>query len=185
MAVQLAPLKRRSVLMRGVLLMVVVGAIAACRPTPPPQAESPALPPASQPEPEQPAASAEPTPAAPSNTPAAPSNASATLPNALIGQWQPLSNVLVAFGTMTITPDRVQWSSGQNSSYRLIGTEGGYLLELEPSLSFYDTQNQFIKLIPTDDASGAASGSLEVAFYNDASQLKGDEYVMYGSYFEE
>ncbi|MGF1519294.1 MAG: hypothetical protein ACFCVB_16055 [Nodosilinea sp.] len=181
MAVQLAPPKRRSALnqrvFRGALLMILVGAIAACRPSPLPQTESPALPPASQPEPEQPAASAEPTPAAPSDT-------SATLPDALIGVWQPLSNVLVAFGTMTVTPDRVQWSSGQSSSYRLINTEGGYLLELEPSLNFYDTENQFIKLIPNADTSGT-DGSLEVAFYNNASQLKGDEYVMYGSYFAE
>ncbi|PZO35354.1 MAG: hypothetical protein DCF17_18815 [Shackletoniella antarctica] len=159
------------------LLMAMVGAIAACQPSPPPQAESPAPAETTQPEPEKPASSAEPTPVAPSNT-------SATLPNALIGQWQPLSNVLVAFGTMTVTPDRVQWSSGQSSPYRLISTEGGYLLELEPSPSFYDTQNQYIKLVPKADTNDAA-GSLEVAFYSDASQLKSDEYIMYGSYFAE
>lgn len=181
MAVQLAPAKRRLALarwvFRGALLMAVGGAIAACRPSPPPQMESPAPAETTRPEPPQSNPSTEPTPAASADTLAA-----ATLPSALVNDWQPLSNVLLAFGTMTITPDQVQWGSGQISSYQLVSTEGGYLLELETNPSFYDTQNQYIKLIPQADASGVAN-SIEVAFYTNASQLQGDDYIMYGSYF--
>lgn len=166
MAVKLAALAK------GALLMAAVAAIASCRLPLRPQTERP-LPPTTV----QPAPPTEPTPAAPTDTPAA-----ATLPNTLIAQWQPLSNVLVAFGPMTVTPDQVQWGSGQSSPYRVMGTEGGYLLELEASPSFYDTQNRYIKLIPKAATNGAAD-SLEVAFYTDASQLQGDNYIMYGSYF--
>ncbi|MEA5450421.1 hypothetical protein VB780_17705 [Leptolyngbya sp. CCNP1308] len=157
-------------------------AIAGCRPSPPPQSETlnPTPPPPADSAPETPAAqpteSPTPTPAAPSNTP------TATLPNALIREWQPLSNVLLAFGSMTLTPDQVQWSSGQVSPYTLISTEGGYLLELEASPSFYDTQNRYIKLIPKADATAE---SIEVAFYPDDTQLQNDEYIMYGGYFAE
>ncbi len=163
-------------------MVVMVMAIAACRPSPTPQAESPAPAETMQPgtpqsESAPPTPSTEPVP--PTNTPTA-----ATLPNTLINDWQPLSNVLLAFGSMTVTPDQVQWGSGQISSYRLVSTEGGYLLELEARPSFYETQNQYIKLIPKTDTSGAAD-SIEVAFYTDASQLENDEYIMYGSYFEE
>ncbi|TVQ09595.1 MAG: hypothetical protein EA368_09170 [Leptolyngbya sp. DLM2.Bin27] len=155
------------------MMVAVAAAIASCRLPFQPQAESPA-----PPETAQPAPPVEPTPATPTNAPAA------TLPNALVAEWQPLSNVLLAFGSMTITPDQVQWSSGQSSPYQLVGTEGGYLLELEARPSFYDTQNQFIKLMPQADTNGAAD-SIEVAFYPDASHLQRDEYIMYGSYFAE
>lgn len=85
---------------------------------------------------------------------------------------------------MTVTPDQVQWNSGQASPYTLVSTEGGYLLRLESSPSFYDTQNQYIKLIPKADTSGAAT-SIEIAFYPGETQLQSDEYVMYGSYVAE
>ncbi|MGB3199448.1 MAG: hypothetical protein WBA99_01010, partial [Nodosilinea sp.] len=157
-------------------------AIAGCRPSPPPTAVDPTpLTPA--PAPTAPADSApEPsTPAAPDTTPTA---QAAALPDTLIHEWQPLSNVLLTFGTMTVTPDQVQWSSGQASPYTLIGTEGGYLLELESSPSFYDNQNQYIKLIPEADSNGATT-SIEVAFYTGEAQLQSDDYIMYGSYFAE
>lgn len=85
---------------------------------------------------------------------------------------------------MTVTPDQVRWSSGQASPYTLVSTEGGYLLRLESSPSFYDTQNQYIKLIPKADTSGTAT-SIEIAFYPSEAQLQSDEYVMYGSYVAE
>jgi glucose/arabinose dehydrogenase len=173
MAVQLASVRLRSCVRRALMVAALATAIASCRLPFQPQAESPA-----PPQTAQPATPIEPTPATPTDTPAA------TLPNALVAQWQPLSNVLLAFGSMNVTPDRVQWSSGQSSPYRLVSTEGGYLLELETRPSFYDTQNQFIKLIPKADTNGAAD-SIEVAFYPDASHLQRDEYIMYGSYFEE
>ncbi|PSN79091.1 hypothetical protein C8B47_13480, partial [filamentous cyanobacterium CCP4] len=123
----------------------------------------------------------QPPAASPDTTPSA---SAAALPDTLIHEWQPLSNVLLAFGTMTVTPDQVQWSSGQSSPYTLVGTEGGYLLRLESSPSFYDTQNEYIKLIPKADTSGAAT-SIEIAFYPSETQLQSDEYIMYGSYVAE
>ena len=167
----------------GLLLAAVVGAaIAGCRPgtSPPPAAIEPTPPAPSEPAPEPVATEPPATPATPNATP----SSSATLPDTLIHEWQPLSNVLLAFGTMTVTPDQVQWSSGQSSPYTLVGTEGGYLLRLESSPSFYDTQNQYIKLIPKSDTSGAAT-SIEIAFYPSEAQLQSDEYIMYGSYFAE
>jgi hypothetical protein len=78
--------------------------------------------------------------------------------------------VLLAFGSMTLTPNQVRWGSGQASPYTLVSTEGGYLLRLEANPSFYDNQNQYIKLIPKAAANGIPE-SLDVAFYTDASQL--------------
>ncbi|MBE9159184.1 hypothetical protein IQ265_20430 [Nodosilinea sp. LEGE 06152] len=178
--------QRRSTLARWMLAVVAGAAIASCRPntSPPPAAVEPApsAPTPTEPTP-APTATQPPdaTPAAPDTTPSA---SAATLPDTLIHQWQPLSNVLLAFGTMTVTPNQVQWSSGQSSPYTLIGTEGGYLLRLESSPSFYDTQNQYIKLIPKADTSGAAT-SIEIAFYSSDTQLQSDEYIMYGSYVAE
>lgn len=178
MAPRLAPARMspwRSTPTRWVWLVVGAIAIVSCRPRPTSQAPPPD--PAPAPSTSQPAPAA--TPSSP-----APTAPAATLPNSLISQWQPLSNVLVAFGSMTITPDQVQWGSGQTSPYNLVSTEGGYLLELEASPAFYETQNQYIKLIPKADTNGAAD-SIEVAFYTDASQIQSDEYIMYGSYFRE
>ncbi len=151
-------------------------AIAGCRPT--------VLPPTDSVAPTPPTATAPtPAPTAPTTTPGT-APATATLPDALIHEWQPLSNVLLAFGTMAITPNQVEWSSGQRSPYTLVSTEGGYLLRLESSPSFYDTQNQYIRLMPKANATGAAT-SLEIAFFPSEAQLQRDEYVMYGSYFAE
>jgi len=108
----------------------------------------------------------------------------AVLPDALTRQWEPASSVLFTFGPMTITPNEVQWSSGQSSPYTLVSTEGGYLLELESSPSFYDTPNPFIKLIPKTDESGSVT-SMDIAFYESQSKLDSEEYIMYGSYFVE
>jgi hypothetical protein len=106
------------------------------------------------------------------------------LPDALTRQWEPASSVLFTFGPMTITPNEVQWSSGQSSAYTLVSTEGGYLLELESSPSFYDTPNPFIKLIPKIDESGSVT-SMDIAFYESQSKVDSEEYIMYGSYFVE
>jgi hypothetical protein len=111
-----------------------------------------------------------------------PANPAAQLPDTLVKQWEPVSNVLVAFGTMTVTPSEVTWSSGQSSPYTLVSTEGGFLLKLETSPKFYDTPNPFIKLIPETNETGAVT-SIEVAFYDSEAQLQKDEYIMYGSYF--
>ncbi len=185
----LAHLRRqhRPTLARWVLAVMAGAAIAGCRPNtaPPPAAvaPTPAAPtaPAESPPAPTPTQSPAATSAAPDTTPL---SSAAALPDTLIHEWQPLSNVLLAFGTMTVTPDRVQWSSGQASPYTLVSTEGGYLLRLESSPSFYDTQNQYIKLIPKADTSGAAT-SIEIAFYPGDTQLQSDEYVMYGSYVAE
>ncbi|NJL49697.1 MAG: hypothetical protein HC929_22525, partial [Leptolyngbyaceae cyanobacterium SM2_5_2] len=93
-----------------------------------------------------------PVPQAPTQAPA---NPTAQLPNTLVNQWEPMSNVLLTFGTMTVTPSEVTWSSGQRSAYTLISTDGGFLLKLETSPKFYDTPNPFIKLIPETNEAGA------------------------------
>jgi hypothetical protein len=85
---------------------------------------------------------------------------------------------------MTLTPDQVQWGSGQTSPYTLVSTEGGYLLRLTANPGFYDAPTAYIKIIPKADANGAAT-SMDVAFYTDEAKLQIDEYVMYGSYFDE
>jgi len=126
-----------------------------------------------------PTASPDPIAQAPNQVPA---NPTAQLPDTLVKQWEPISNVLVAFGTMTVTPSEVTWSSGQSSPYTLVSTEGGFLLKLETSPKFYDTPNPFIKLIPETNETGAVT-SIEVAFYDSEAQLQKDEYIMYGSYF--
>ncbi len=185
MATKLAPplVQRPRPLLAGWALAIAAGfAIAGCRPSPPPQTDNippePAAPadPAAEPQPTQ-------SPTSPAVTPTAPANTSAPLPNTLIKEWQPLSNVLLAFGPMTLTPEQVQWGSGQSSPYTLINTEGGYLLELAANPSFYDTQNRYIKLIPKTDNNTA--DSIDVAFYPDVTQLQNDEYIMYGGYFAE
>ncbi|MBD2111564.1 MULTISPECIES: hypothetical protein [Cyanophyceae] len=174
--------RRRPTLARWAVAIAAGVAIVGCRPNSPPQTEAinpaPAAPTDSAPEPA--AQSTEPptaTTAAPATTP------TATLPISLIKEWQPLSDVLLAFGPMTLTPDQVQWGSGQTSPYTLVSTEGGYLLELGANPSFYDTQNRYIKLIPKADTNTA--NSIEVAFYTNSDQLQSDEYVMYGGYFAE
>ncbi len=185
----------------GLLLLTMTLVLGGCRSSAPPTAESPvptattpapAVAPTAAPAPE-PLATTAPEPlAAQSNStvaPTAPATAPAisigTLPDTFIKEWQPLSNVLVAFGPMTLTPDQVQWGSGQTSPYTLISTEGGYLLRLTANPGFYDAPTAYIKLMPKADANGAAT-SMDVAFYADDSQLlKQDEYIMYGSYFDE
>jgi hypothetical protein len=108
----------------------------------------------------------------------------ATLPDTLTRQWEPASSVLFTFGPMTITPNQVQWESGQSSAYRVVSMDGGYLLELEESPSFYDTPNPFIKLIPKKDEAGNTT-SLDIAFYESQGKAESEEYIMYGSYFVE
>lgn len=135
------------------------------------------------------AAAPEPTPAitsAPDTTATAPKSAPATgekLPNALLKGWEPESAVLFEFGKMTVTPDRVEWNSGQSSPYTVVSsTDGGYLLKLESPPSFFDTPHPYIKLIPKTDDSGAVT-SVEVAFYENEAAAQSDQYVMFGSYF--
>jgi hypothetical protein len=93
-----------------------------------------------------------------------------------------MSNVLLAFGPMTITSGDITWGSGQTSPYTLISTEGGFLLKLEADLQFYDTTNPYVKLIPKTDESGTIT-TVEVAFYEGEAQAQRDEYIMYGTYF--
>ncbi len=126
--------------------------------------------------------SAETTTEEPQNPPSAPSSAS--LPDTLTRQWEPASNVLFTFGSMTITPDQVQWSSGQSSPYTVVSTEDGYLLQLESNPTFYETQNPYIKLLPKTDETGGTT-SVDVAFYESRDKAASDEYIMYGSYFVE
>jgi hypothetical protein len=104
------------------------------------------------------------------------------LPDALVNQWEPMSNVLLAFGPMTITSGEMTWGSGQTSPYTLISTEGGFLLKLEANPQFYDTNHPYVKLIPKTDDSGAIT-TVEVAFYEGETQAQRDEYMMYGTYF--
>ena len=119
---------------------------------------------------------------APDNT--ASVQSSATLPDTLTRQWEPASNVLFTFGAMTITPDQVQWSSGQSSPYTVVSTDGGYLLQLESNPTFYETQNPYIKIIPKTDETGGTT-SVDVAFYESTAKAESDDYIMYGSYFVE
>lgn len=119
-----------------------------------------------------------------SPTTALQSQGNAALPDTLTRQWEPASSVLFTFGPMTVTPNEVQWESGQTSAYTVVSMDGGYLLELESSPSFYDTPNPFIKLIPKTDEAGTTT-SLDIAFYESQSKADSDEYIMYGSYFVE
>lgn len=187
----------------GLLLLTVALVLGGCRSSAPPTAESPAptatapatagataptAAPAAQPTPTtapEPLAAQSNSTVAPTAPATAPAISTGTLPDTFIKEWQPLSNVLVAFGPMTLTPDQVQWGSGQTSPYTLVSTEGGYLLRLTANPGFYDAPTAYIKIIPKADANGAAT-SMDVAFYTDDSQLlKQDEYIMYGSYFDE
>lgn len=71
-----------------------------------------------------------------------------------------------------------------NQPLHPVSTEGGYLLRLTANPGFYDAPTAYIKIIPKADANGAAT-SMDVAFYTDEAKLQIDEYVMYGSYFDE
>ena len=186
----------------GLLLLTVALVLGGCRSSAPPTAESPAptatapatagataptAAPAAQPTPTtapEPLAAQSNSTVAPTAPATAPAISIGTLPDTFIKEWQPLSNVLVAFGPMTLTPDQVQWGSGQTSPYTLVSTEGGYLLRLTANPGFYDAPTAYIKIIPKADANGAAT-SMDVAFYTDEAKLQIDEYVMYGSYFDE
>lgn len=189
-----SPHPARPALVAWGLLAIACLVLTSCRPSPPPQAETtPAPPETSTPETLAPEAS---TPASPGAEPtvapapvatSAPTTTAATtasLPDTLTREWQPLSNVLLAFGPMTLTANQVQWGSGQASAYSLVSTEGGYLLKLEAPPSFYDTPSTYIKLIPKADASGTPT-SIDVAFYTDEGKLQSDDYVMFGGYFAE
>ena len=110
--------------------------------------------------------------------------AGATLPDSLLRQWEPASNVLFTFGPMTITSDKVLWSDGPSSPYTVISTDGGYLLQLESNPAFYETQNPYIKLIPKTNEAGNTT-SLDIAFYESTDKVEANEYIMYGSYFVE
>jgi hypothetical protein len=169
MALTVAPRPQQNRLASvGVVVITIVLAMGGCRPSAPPQVD------------DNPNSA---VPAAPSQAETMPEPSLAVLPQELVAEWQPLSDVLLIFGPMTVTADDISWGSGQSSSYSLISTEGGYLIQLEDSPSFYDTQTPYIKLIPK--AASDSSSSVEVAFYTDANQLSSDGYVMYGSYFVE
>lgn len=152
-------------------------------PTPTVPVPTPTPTPTDSPTPSEPITTA-PTPAPTPPTAMAPNTAqnTATLPNPFIKQWEPQSNVLLAFGAMTITPDQVKWTKGQSSPYTVISTDGGYLLKLEATPNFYDTPYSYIKLIPKTDANGGFN-SIDVAFYENLDQTQRDEYVMFGGYF--
>lgn len=121
-----------------------------------------------------------PTPISPAPE-AAPNAASSPLPNTLVKTWEPVSNVLYEFGPMTLTTNQITWSSGQSSQYTLISSDTGYLLQLDPVPSFFDTPNPFVKLIPKTDAAGVVE-QIEVAFYENEQKAKSDEYIMFGTY---
>ncbi|MEB3291265.1 MAG: hypothetical protein VKI82_15210 [Leptolyngbya sp.] len=147
-------------------------------PAPPTAEPAPPTAPAPAPTGEPPAPQA-PVSQAPTTTPPVQSD---PLPDALVNQWEPMSNVLLAFGPMTITSGDITWGSGQASPYTLISTEDGFLLKLEANPQFYDTHHPYVKLIPKTDESGAIT-TVEVAFYEGEPQAQRDEYMMYGTYF--
>lgn len=122
------------------------------------------------------------TAVAPNSTDTA--QAGATLPDTLTRQWEPASNVLFTFGSMTITPDQVQWSSGQSSSYTVVSTDQGYLLKLEANPVLYETETPYIQLMPQTNDAGETT-SVDVAFYESDAQAASNDYIMYGSYFVE
>ncbi|MFM7470521.1 MAG: hypothetical protein ACKO5P_03315 [Nodosilinea sp.] len=135
-----------------------------------------------------PTAPAAPTPTEPKAAPqtvapppSAPAAPRARLPEALTKQWEPMSNVLLAFGPLTLTAEAIQWGGGQRSPYTVISQEGGFVLKLETSPKFYDTPYPYIKLIPKSE--GGAMTGVDVAFYENDAQLQGNQYTMYGSYF--
>jgi hypothetical protein len=145
----------------------------------PEQPASPTTPPTEPAPTVEPPAPQAPVSQAPTTTPPIQSE---LLPDALVNQWEPMSNVLLAFGPMTITSGEMTWGSGQTSPYTLISTEGGFLLKLEANPQFYDTNHPYVKLIPKTDDSGAIT-TVEVAFYEGETQAQRDEYMMYGTYF--
>ncbi len=141
---------------------------------------------ATQPEPAvspAPVPTTAPAPAAPA-PPTAPSTSGTALPDTLVKQWQPLSNVLTSFGPMTVTPTEVQWGNGQSSPYTVVSTDGGYLLSLAADPKLYDTVTPFIKLMPKTDDTGATT-SMDVAFFDSEAKMQSNDYIMYGSYFVE
>ncbi|MBD2428318.1 hypothetical protein [Phormidium sp. FACHB-1136] len=145
--------------------------------------DSPTKPPADTSTEPAPTVEPPPTPGEPvAQAPSVPSVPSAPLPDALVKQWEPMSNVLLAFGPMTLTSGEITWGSGQTSPYTLISTEGGFLLKLEANPSFYDINHPYVKLIPNTDESGTIT-TVEVAFYEGEAQAQRDEYMMYGTYF--
>ena len=97
-------------------------------------------------------------------------------------QWEPLSNVLLTFGPMTVTPNQVQWGSGQTSDYTVISADDGYVLALTDTPNLYDTPTPYIRLIPKTSEMGETT-AVEVAFYESEASLQAGEYIMYGSYF--
>ncbi|HEY9878093.1 MAG TPA: hypothetical protein V6D29_06535 [Leptolyngbyaceae cyanobacterium] len=103
------------------------------------------------------------------------------LPEALVKQWEPLSNVLFEFGAMSITPSSITWNSGQTSSYSVVEHSDGYLLKLDAAPKFFDTTQPYIKLIPKQDETGAVR-EVEVAFYENQQKAESDEYIMFGTY---
>lgn len=137
----------------------------------------------------------EPTPAAPPKTQFDPSavdeqasvaaapntTANTQIPQALVTQWEPLSNVLFEFGAMNISPDTITWNSGQTSSYTVVDTRDGYLLKLDAAPKFFDTNHPYIKLIPKQEAAGTVN-EVEVAFYENQQKAESDEYIMFGTY---
>jgi hypothetical protein len=155
-------------------------------PSPAPEPEGATPPPtpgiSPGPIPTTPTATPQPSPAPPGDDAA--TNPGSPLPQPYLHQWEPASKVLLAFGAMTITPDQVQWGSGQTSAYLVVDTDGGYLLRLEANPSFYEIANPYIKLIPETDEAGELT-SMAVAFYDTETAAQGDNYIMYGSYFVE
>ncbi|MEB3251743.1 MAG: hypothetical protein VKO01_06370 [Cyanobacteriota bacterium] len=149
-------------------------------PAPSPEAisQNPTVSPSPAPGPQ--AADPQTTPATPAPK-AADQRATLQLPAALMTDWQPLSKVLLSFGTMTLTPTEVKWGSGQTSPYTVLNQEGGFLLQLAANPKFYDTPSAYLKLIPKTNEAGAITG-VDVAFYETEAQVQTDEYAMYGSY---
>ena len=162
--------------------------IASCRTVTVTDQATPPSPEATPPTEPAPTVDPPPTPALPPDHPVpqtpntTPPVQSAPLPDILVKQWEPMSNVLLAFGPMTITSGDITWESGQTTPYTLISTEGGFLLRLAANPSFYDINHPYVKLIPNTDESGAIT-TVEVAFYEGEAQAQRDEYMMYGTYF--
>ena len=149
------------------------------RPTPEPAPEPPTAG-AEAPEPDQAPSTAPDTVATqPDNLP---SVQAAALPETLVKTWEPLSNVLLTFGTMRITPNAVEWSSGQSSPYTVVSTDNGYLLKLESAPRFYDMAHPYLRLLPETDASGNVT-DVEARFYENEAKATSGEAGMIGGYF--
>lgn len=151
------------------------------RPTTEPTAEPPApVAGAEAPEPDQAPSTAPDTVAAQPNNP--PSVQAAALPETLVKTWEPFSEVLYTFGTMRITPNAVEWSSGQSSPYTVVSTDNGYLLKLESAPSFYDMAHPYLRLLPETNESGNVT-DVEARFYENEAKATSGEAVMVGGYF--